>query len=131
VISGVPSPFFLEDVTPRSARVPPEYASHANGATGVSRLVVAVADLASAVDRYERIFGEKANPTDDIAGARAVNFARGTTTLTLAEPEAADSALHDQLKARGESPFQVQLSGLKSGFIDPDRLHGARIATDN
>jgi catechol 2,3-dioxygenase-like lactoylglutathione lyase family enzyme len=52
-------PFLIEDLTPRSARVPGGAASeHPNGATGISRLELAVADAAAATRDLKALIGD-------------------------------------------------------------------------
>lgn len=57
---GSMSPFFIQDVTPRSLRVPdtPDATTHANGVRGICDVIFYVADLAAAIERYSAITGE-------------------------------------------------------------------------
>lgn len=132
VMTGSPIPFFIEDLTSRELRVPSGHAEHPNGATGVSRLVVAVANLEEATDRYARIFGsEPFSSSLRLEASTAVDFTRGSTTITLAEPDGKDSPLQIQLTARGDSPYAVVLatSGA-TGALNSASTHGARITLE-
>ncbi|MBI1797084.1 MAG: VOC family protein [Candidatus Eisenbacteria bacterium] len=73
-------PFFVEDVTPRSLRVPedPGSRTHGNGASGVASVRVSVEAIAAAALAYADVFGAtpRAVPNGttalDLAGARVV-----------------------------------------------------------
>jgi len=59
---GIPAghslPFLCADVTPRGRRVPEGAAQqHANGATGIESITVAVQDLAASTARYRALLG--------------------------------------------------------------------------
>jgi catechol 2,3-dioxygenase-like lactoylglutathione lyase family enzyme len=55
-------PFFIQDITPRSQRVPneAEVRTHPNTALGMANLKVAVRNMAAAVEKYGRISGQEA-----------------------------------------------------------------------
>lgn len=92
-------PFFCADVTPRALRVPEgEARRHPNGATGITRVTVAVKDLEASRERYRRMLG-----THDLRfGGCEVELRR--------EP------------GRHEGPVAFALSGLKDE--DGERVAG-------
>ena len=116
---GIPAtwdlPFLCADVTPRSLRVPAGAArEHANGATGVARVVVAVQDLKTSASRYAALLG--AAPKRG-GGPGRVEFALGPTIIALTAA------------AAGEGPCALVLrtSNKAAPPLDPSRTHGARI----
>src|SRR4051794_5578021 len=61
-----PLPFLIEDVTNRSLRVPGgEATEHSNGATGISRLIIAVDDLTTAIGLFAGLATASASPEHD------------------------------------------------------------------
>ena len=98
-------PFVIEDVTPRELRVPSGAAiQHANGATGVHQLDVAVNDLSVARLQFESLLGEPAKATAD-----GWAFQLGVTTLRIFTAPANSSAAH-LLKMRGAGPVDWSVS---------------------
>lgn len=75
-------PFFIQDVTPRSLRVPDqkEIRTHPNTALGMARIKVAVRNLTAAAERYGQICGQDAG-----VGRR---FNVGRTEIELVEEAA-------------------------------------------
>ena len=94
-------PFLIEDVTPRSLRVPGgPVAEHPNGATGISRLELAASNERAATRSLAALVG-----APDV---RAGSFRVGTCTLSLAvgrEPGA-----RRRLDAVGPGPLAAWLS---------------------
>ncbi|MBI2940142.1 MAG: VOC family protein [Chloroflexi bacterium] len=85
---GVPVPFLIQDVTPRSLRVPDGRArEHANGAIGVASVSIAVDDLGTAGDAYAVLLGSRLpTPTDDArVGAASLTFSCAAASLILVE----------------------------------------------
>lgn len=92
-------PFLCADVTPRALRVPEgEVRQHANGATGIARVKVAVVDLQASLARYRTYLGEAAVQGNqvELTGFR----------IELAE---------DAARPRGEGPCEVELRYARSG----------------
>jgi len=140
-------PFLCGDITPRALRVPEgEVRVHANGATGVASLVLAVQDLEASLLRYRALLGAE-QPTHV---GRSVTLRRerlalidlGVSTLVLSstrlashgEPVDADADDGDpvgrRLAAYGEGPFSLTLrTAHADGAAEPDfaRTHGANI----
>jgi len=126
------SPFLIADETPHLLRVPDDADTieHANGATGVASLVVAVRDLTRAAERYAAILGQAPQPGTQQAGAQTVEFTLGNCTLTLAAPVADDRALATHLADRSERPYRLRLRTGKAaqiGALPLEQAHGARI----
>lgn len=129
-------PFFLQDRTPRPMRVPDdERTHHANGATGVARIVVAVPEMDPAQTLYQKILGQPATHASyKLEASSTVDFRLGTTILTLAAPESDASPLRIHLGTRSPviyamhlyadagEPDELNVSQLHSGnivFVDP------------
>jgi catechol 2,3-dioxygenase-like lactoylglutathione lyase family enzyme len=125
-------PFLCFDVTPRELRVPEgEARRHANGVTGVSRLTIAVRDIATSLPRYQAYL--------DVTGTGASLNAEGLqqavlpisgAELVLVSPGPdgeASAALSRRLDARGEGPLALALKGTKTLVLDAALLHGAGI----
>lgn len=126
-------PFLIEDVTPRGLRVPSgDAVQHANAATGILSVTVAVQDLAAAKRRFEALLDaiplvERAN--DDLR-ASAATFVIGQYSIELAQPLDASSPLTAQLAARGDGPYSACLTadpGPPEGYwLDAARTGGGR-----
>ena len=131
---GIPDsialPFFCADLTPRSLRVPASGAhGHANGATGVLGITVAVSDLGAISAQYSSLLGITPSPTTS-SGARNIDFVLNSVTITLVEPGEKKDSLNNHLQKRGEGPFALKLATndkINRGSLDPVRAHGARI----
>ena len=124
-------PFLCGDVTPRELRVPAgEVRRHANGATGVAKVAVAVQDLKASLLRYRALLGS--GPGEDGRGGirieapvvlprrgiRAAVITLGTTALVLMTPSDPGSSgeapavgreLRERLASRGEGPCAIAL----------------------
>ena len=116
-------PFWCGDVTPRSLRVPDgSIRRHANGATGISRVRIVVADIAASREHYRALVGPDAvNPDKDVVRVKIKN-----TTLELVGPE--DEHARNHLVSRGEGVLSLALGGSAAKTFDPDLLHGADLA---
>lgn len=134
---GIPDafdlPFLCADVTPRSLRVPPGAAQqHRNGATGITGILVLVADRDISVPRYRALLGVgpvqgSAFPCPD---AHTQDFALGSTTITVAEPVGKSGPLSHHVNRSGEGPYALRLrteDEARGGMLDATRTHGARI----
>lgn len=87
-------PFIIEDVTPRSLRVPTDESAttHRNGATGIAGVTVVVKDLDEAKSGFAALLGVDGTPSgadaEEIrAGAR---FAVGSQWIELIQPAATE-----------------------------------------
>lgn len=132
-------PFLCGDVTPRALRVPEgDVRVHANGATGVLRVTVLVADPGDALRRYRALLGPSVTIEMDPgvlpAGARppafVATFMVGAQRVVLVSPRAGvadDAPLADRLTSRGEGVIALRLSGPATGALSPEHTHGAAI----
>jgi len=122
------APFIIEDVTGRDVRVPAER-SHANGATGVGTVTVAVSDVSLVRGWYAKVLGRPGEDVQrlDIDGAGA-RFTIGPHAFDFVAPAQGRGPLADWLAQRGPSPYAVSLKGsVGTPNADPSRTHGARI----
>ncbi|MFG0608042.1 VOC family protein [Delftia sp. WSY_14] len=132
----------LGDLTPRALRVPEGDARvHANGATGVARLHVAVHDLRASLARWRALLGEgadigEARLSADGGAYRASLKLGGTgpgaTELVLSAPAqgVATGALGHRLATRGEGPYAIGLDVRRPAparALDEAATHGVRI----
>ena len=124
------APFVIADVTGRDVRVPAER-THANGATGIGRVTIAVRDVVAVRGWYSTVLG---TPGEDVRrpdlGAAGVRFAVGPHTFDFVAPAQERGPLADWLARRGPSPCAATLTtgGKKTGALDPAHTHGARLA---
>lgn len=135
-------PFLCGDLTPRTLRVPEGDARvHANGATGVARLHVAVHDLRASLARWRALLGEgadigEARLSADGGAYRASlklgGSGPGATELVLSAPAqgVATGALGHRLATRGEGPYAIGLDVRRTAparALDEAATHGVRI----
>lgn len=132
-------PFLCGDITPRGLRVPEGDARvHANGATGVSSLAIAVFDLDASLVRWRALLGDDAvGQAAAVPGgdARIAVIQLGTTSLILSSPRGArgevTSPLARHLATRGEGPYALVLrtedASQSGAALDLARTHGAAI----
>jgi len=116
-------PFLIEDLTPRTRRVPAgRNADHPNGATGVSALEITTSSPEEATRSYAAMAG---NPAAREGGETAVIL--GRCTVSFAGP--ADGDARRRLDAIGPDPCAVRLVAGAGGAreLDPDITHGACI----
>ena len=105
-------PFLIDDVSPRPARVPGGDAQrHANAVSGVAGIMVAVPDLGKIAARYRALLGvDLQEPSQfPLPGARSIDFALGSTILTLLEPARGNATLRKSLAARSTRPLAIWL----------------------
>jgi catechol 2,3-dioxygenase-like lactoylglutathione lyase family enzyme len=116
-------PFWCGDVTPRNLRVPDgDMRKHDNGVTGISRVVVAVADLAASKARYRALLGSEPKAASDDAALATV----GDVVIDLLGP--GNAAARSAIDKRGEGPIAVILHGRTSRHLTPALTHGARLS---
>jgi len=143
-------PFLCGDLSPRALRVPEgEVRRHANGATGVASLAVAVKDLDASLRRYRALLGDTSATPDTHVGRsvtlparheRLALIALGSSTLVLSSTRASAPAEADdaddgdpiarRLAAHGEGPFSLTLRTARADVAAAPafaRTHGASI----
>ena len=112
--------FLCGDITPRTLRVPdtPELLTHANGATGVAHIGVAVSDIDTTLARWQALLGPNVAPKgieeDASRGLRLVHIPLDGFDVTLASPTAiaGDPVMTQRLATRGEGPYSLTLRGV-------------------
>ena len=110
-------PFLIEDLTPRSSRVPAgPPADHPNGATGISRLEIATPDPEGAARSLAALIGTPSEP-----------LRLGACALLLAAPES--DVARRRIDAAGPGPLAVELAADVLGGEELDRRisHGVGI----
>lgn len=144
---GATLPFLIQDKTPRDWRIQPSPGVAGSGLRAVFGVVLAVPDSESATDLFRRVYGwgEPAHGASDLLGGRLSIFEG--TPVTLAEPNDANSWLALRLERFGPAPCAILLAsddldasgrrlplgqsedwaGQEVRWIDPGRLHGARV----
>jgi catechol 2,3-dioxygenase-like lactoylglutathione lyase family enzyme len=116
-------PFLIEDLTPRSSRVPGgALAEHPNGATGIARLELVAADAEKATMNLSALVGVRRDP--DAAGSTRLSL--GGSVLRVI-PGRAGSARR-RLASAGPGPLAVELAGgtvaADTGKLDERLSHG-------
>lgn len=123
------APFLIEDITPRTERVPSQD-RHDNDATGIDTLTVAVRDVERIAGWFRHVLGGggEAVGRDDLS-ADGVRFVIGPHTFDFVAPRDANSPLQSWLQERGESTYEVTLrtSNGKRGALDSALAMNARI----
>jgi catechol 2,3-dioxygenase-like lactoylglutathione lyase family enzyme len=116
-------PFWCGDVTPRNLRVPEgDMRHHENGVTGISRVVVATADLGASKARYQALLGTEPQSEPDDAALLSI----GDFVIDLRGP--GNDTARAALSQRGEGPLAVMLHGRTSRHLSPQLTHGARLS---
>jgi hypothetical protein len=124
-------PFLCGDVTPRELRVPgADTWEHDNGARGLTRVSVAVADLDTSAERYAALLGSR--PLVEL-GRRL--FKLGETYIALRSPgphEPESEAIATRLAARGEGIYSFALHSPSHAveLCDLELAHQARITIE-
>jgi catechol 2,3-dioxygenase-like lactoylglutathione lyase family enzyme len=122
------APFLIEDVTPRTERVPQQF-NHDNGVSGIRKLTVAVGDASQAGQWYQTLLGAPgksvANPELAASGLR---FTLGPHVIEFLFPTNPQSPLSNWLRLHGPSPYAAELHSAAGAdrLLDPSLAHGAR-----
>ena len=123
------APFLIEDVTPRSERIPQQFV-HANQITGIEKVIVAVGELGQIGKWYGALLGNKGEPfADATLGADGLRFQVGPHGFDFVSPRAANSPLIDWLREYGPSPYAAVLKSAKGTgpTLDVQLTHGAQL----
>ncbi len=105
------APFLIEDITPRSERVPQE-SKHPNGVTGIERVTVAVGELGQIEKWYGALLGTKGTAISAAPlGAEGLRFLIGPHIFEFLTPRDTNSPLIDWLRRFGPSPYSATLKG--------------------
>jgi hypothetical protein len=120
-------PFLIEDLTPRSLRVPSgSPAEHPNGAASISRLEVAVPDVEEEAAKFFAALTGTRN------GSRA-SLRLGACELSLVASEQDDEARR-RLDSKGPGPLAVELTSDRpegAGDLDRRLSHGVVLRLRN
>jgi catechol 2,3-dioxygenase-like lactoylglutathione lyase family enzyme len=123
------APFLIEDVTPRSERIPQTF-HHRNGVTGIDKVTVAVGELGQ-IEKWYGSLLEKRGTAITVAdlGAQGLRFEVGPHILEFLTPRDATSPLVDWLRRFGPSPYSVVLKGDGSRLkpFDLGLTHGTHL----
>ena len=123
------APFLIEDVTPRTERIPQEF-DHNNRVTGIAKITVAVGELAEIEKWYGAVLGQKAELiTAGELDAAGLRFRAGSHVLEFLTPRGAASPLVDWLRTYGPSPYSAVLKGRGSApvSLNASLAHGANL----
>lgn len=122
-------PFVIKDDTPRDERVPHER-SHANGATGIRTLAIAVNDPGATSLYYARALGRPGAPVErPNLEAAGVTFTIGPHEVQLLASKSENGPLAQWIRDHGQSPYEIILANAGAGAmtLDPTLLQGARV----
>ncbi|MGH7797362.1 MAG: VOC family protein [Candidatus Binatia bacterium] len=123
------APFLIEDVTPRTERIPQQF-THKNGVAGIDKVIVAVGELGQIEKWYCGLLGSNgAAITDKDLGAEGLRFEAGPHVLEFLTPRDATSPLIEWLRRFGSSPYSAVLRAgrPKATPLDLSLTHGAKI----
>jgi catechol 2,3-dioxygenase-like lactoylglutathione lyase family enzyme len=123
------APFLIEDVTPRSERIPQQF-SHANQITGIEKVILAVGELGQIDKWYSALLDVKGEPFADTAlGADGLRFQVGAQRFEFLTPRDAASPLISWLREFGPSPYAAVLksAGGAAQSLDVRLTHGAQL----
>lgn len=127
---GSELPFLIEDVTPRSLRVPSGAAAeHPNGVRGLEAIVVAVRDIDAAARQYSALLGVQAADAapDPLLAASARTLRCGASRVTLTS--ATVGPIGERIGRLGSGPYALFLhtAAERTGWLDSQLTHGAPI----
>ena len=123
------APFLIEDVTPRSERIPREF-NHDNGVIGIEKVTVAVSEIAPIEKCYGALLGDKGvEVIDATLRAAGLGYRVGAHRLDFLAPQDAASPLTEWLGEFGPSPYSALLKSELQvhGSLDPRLTHGANL----
>lgn len=125
------APFLIEDVTPRTERIPQEF-SHTNGVIGIDKVVVAVGELTMIEKWYGALLGREGQTiTVGALGAEGKRYEVGPHVMEFLAPREAASPLVDWLRRFGPSPYSAVLRAEAAAVTVPLDLrltHGANLS---
>jgi catechol 2,3-dioxygenase-like lactoylglutathione lyase family enzyme len=127
------APFLIEDVTPRTERVPQQFA-HQNRIGGIEKLTIAVGDPSAIEKWYGALLGVPGQAiADESLGAEGLRYQVGPHSLDFVTPRDAKSPLFDWLNQFGPSPYSAVLktSEVLTGPLDRRLTHGANLILTN
>jgi len=123
------APFLIEDVTPRSERIPQQW-NHKNGVTGIESITVAVGEIGQIEKWYGALLAAPGKPISEPAlGADGLQFKAGAHGLDFLSPRSTDSPLVNWLREYGPSPYSATLrtNSPTTSRLDPRLTHGVNL----
>jgi hypothetical protein len=125
-------PFLIEDLTPRSLRVPESGTQHVNGVCGIAAIAVDVLDLPQAAAHYQALLGLTRDTCARVVTSpqRALDFRVGAAVLTLVERAEGDPAAVGASVRMDPRRFSIKLrtaNKAAAGVLDAQRTHNAMI----
>jgi catechol 2,3-dioxygenase-like lactoylglutathione lyase family enzyme len=123
------APFLIEDVTPRSERVPQTF-NHDNGIIGIEKVTIAVVAISPIDKWYGALLGHKGvEVIDATLRAAGLRYQVGEHRLEFLAPQDVASPLTDWLREFGPSPYSALLKSAHRAeqSFDPRLTHGAKL----
>jgi hypothetical protein len=114
--NGTFFPFLIHDFTPRDLRAFPQGKPSNKDFGGVTKVVIAVRDLESAMKRYGQAFGVPPAIKQVDSGFGAYLALLGGVPVVLAQPLTADSWLAERLALFGEAPCAFILAAKRGHY---------------
>jgi catechol 2,3-dioxygenase-like lactoylglutathione lyase family enzyme len=127
------APFLIQDLTPRDERVPRQI-GHANGVSGIARLILAVDDLATIERWYTAICGATGERVSDAKlHAKGRRYAIGPHAVDFMTPDDTRSPLTNWLRLHGPSPYAAILLGKSPApaTLDANLTHNANLIVES
>lgn len=122
------APFLIEDVTPRTERIPQEF-QHRNNVTGLAEITIAAGKLGQIEKWYATLLGTEGERISSSAlGATGLRFRAGPHILNFFSSRDATSPLVDWMRSYGPSPYSAVLRGANQAVLDPSLTHGAHLS---
>lgn len=121
-------PHLIQDVTDRVRRVPDGPArEHANGARGMSSLVIAVGNIEFAALRYQGLLDSDAERVGATLKVFQATYAVGPHRLILRQP-IDEPSLSNHLRTYGDGPYSLTLHGDTQRRFSPADTGGVRLS---
>lgn len=124
------APFLIEDVTPRTERIPQEF-EHRNGVVGIENITIAVGELAQIDKWYGALLGAKGQTVrNDQLRAEGLSFQTGKQRIEFLMPNDAASSLVNWMREFAPSPYSALLKSrnLPKQPLDIRLTHGANLS---
>ncbi len=123
------APFLIEDVTPRTERIPRQF-THQNGIIGIEKVTVAVSELSTIESWYSPLLGISGQTIADASlGAEGLRYQVGPHSFDFVSPIDANSPPIAWLREYGPSPYSAVLKTAQAstGSLDLRLTHGANL----
>ena len=123
------APFLIQDLTPRSERIPQKF-EHPNQATGIEKVTVAAAEVASVKKWYDSLLQTTARPiSSPDLHAEGLCFDVGPHVMEFLVPCEPSSPLANWLDRFGPSPYSAVLTAKNASptLLDARLTHGAQL----